>query len=653
MVTINANEIVPSKTSGLVGETGTQLTEEQARLLNYLLDALQKLQAKYHEQQELNQLDTAKVLKSLKPLLAMQKFFTEVTYQEKLAKLPLASVLSVQAETYSFIGEAYQKIHAGLGELALQTEAQISQASGLLDMAAEAQVQLKAVETSNNLTQSESEASVEGGESEAGTKRWTKASVTSLVREKLAPSAFGGKPGRLPTAIVDERIAVECVRMLGRYGPMTGEQLCSFLTLQSGIELARKTLISEVYRALRLLQLQKLIQPVKTRCGKTGGRPQNLWFLEKPGSLYYQILIDEEMQFTGSTLTGEGTASDREREAAQIRGQSEHVWGIQEVLSGLNMLVAANQRRLIKATFPPASNPNPISVSARELGLGVEVELHLEIAQWPVYLTIKKEERQRVQPDGMGRFLYQLEVANPHKRYLQTEPGITEAPANTILATTASQLETQLLGQANIDPELEEGRFSRFGSAVGSITLAWPFLLEYDRSTEGLASFGGKYGLYARLMNILATGWPTGWGDKFPIILVVVDGTANRVVALQQQIRQQLRADKLSRKKPTGWWFTRLDWFRRAGELYQEQGRLGSGREGEQQELQLNPGQIWLPLHQQITPVQLREVDYYLAGNKAKGKIKVKIKEAATDVISSVPEALTKLSALPIPARLY
>lgn len=557
------------------------------------------------------------------------------------------------------------------------------------------------------------------GGSGVARRRWSRAAVHALANEVVDPARYGGVK-RQPSTLASNSLALEIIEVLGTYGPMTVYQLHALFTLRYSLRVVApppfyfysggattattsQTLRSAIQRALQFAQLQKMVtfspvvasagwrlpsqspsysrlkQPMngsssssttpalnntgkagkgnKPRSGGGGGRPQNLWLLDKPGEVYYQELTHSSDAAGGGGVPGAIGAE-----------YTAHVFGIQQTLALFYSLCATNNRLgsldqmlQLAGTHQAEDEHDSIVVDDSVEGAAVLASpshfCRVELSHWGTALWLKQEERYKLIPDALGRLV--LDTGRSGSEEL---PGV----------------EARLLAGSNISADSEDGRFTHLGgggggSSGGSRRLVWPFALEYDRSTETAAVFGSKYKSYSVLANatIKATAWPPEWGDKFPVILVVVEGGGPaRLLALMEEIRRQVLLDKNSRKRVTGWWFTCVEWLTASlGPYLLEAGGGrggGSSTSSSTSSNKLTPTllgrsgitpHIWIPLHLRPGMADLQRFSTHLLLLLLANSTKLQQQQSIAPpsrvvVVPPAPEIASQFCSLPLPLPL-
>jgi len=475
----------------------------------------------------------------------------------------------------------------------------------------------------------EEEASVEGAEEAPGVKRWTRQSVINWINIPIEPEIYGKIIGRkthnTPLLLSTLSYVDSVVQLLGKYGPMTIYQLCAMIAIHPTAD-SPLTLYSRVQETVKLLK-HKLLLTAYPITG-WGMKNMNLWGLETPGRIFYSILNNQP------------TASHQELADKLIYTQ--HTFGTNQVLASMTATAAVATRfgvfeHIVSTVLKEkpglnTSDRTGVEVPAVKLAKSLEwsrlpknrqiAEMsfgcHIDLMRSGTALEIGQIERKSIIPDGMGRLIYDSDL---HLPTLIQACNLTE----------------------------EDADFP--GSSVSGRHY-WPFILEYDRATEGAEFFAEKVEAYSRFYNTIQTAWPLEWGGKFPVILVVVEGSPVRMLSLMTAIRTALFKIKESNpahKRLDNWWFTSADWFDQTFQQYLDPDttaiwlRQASAMRSttikaatldKAPKLQYGPDpHIWLPLDIKAERYDLQAVDNYVRG-----------------AISQFPKFMKTLRALPIPA---
>jgi|GEM_PF-1998067 len=476
-------------------------------------------------------------------------------------------------------------------------------------------------------------------------KRWTRQNVVNWVNTPLDPeklTKITGHTGRKDklTHLHNIPKVDTVVELLGRYGLMTTYQVVATLLNQENSDSTAipLSIFSRAREALRILELKELVAGTEVTGWDKGSL--KFWRLLPPGKIYNAIITDQPNP----------SAQELTAKAVQLQ----HFFGTNQVLSSIAAVaVVANRLGVFEHVVSTVLKENPRLNTSDRSGLdipAVKMAKSLEWARQPknkqptetafgcrvelmrsgTALEIGQIERKAIVPDGMGRIIYDTDLVIP-----------------------------TLIQACNLDDE--ESTFS--GSSVTGRHY-WPFILEYDRSTEGVEFFAEKVEAYSRFYNTIQTAWPLEWGDNFPVILVVVEGSPVRILTLMTAIRTalfKLQQINPANKRLGNWWFTSTEWFHEVYQAYLDPagvtawhkkvypGRTtrpkGGGRSPK-------PGtaaaavkpkiikigtepRIWLPLDTSLEKYDLLAVSKYLKGE-----------------VTQRPSKMSLMKALPLPAVL-
>jgi hypothetical protein len=170
-----------------------------------------------------------------------------------------------------------------------------------------------------------------------------------------------------------------------------------------------------------------------------------------------------------------------------------------------------------------------------------------------------------------------------------------------------------------------------FVSSQSTNRQTWSFFLEYDRATEKEERFLEKVDRYSELYNSIKTAWRLEWGNEFPTILVVTEGTPNYLLTIASRVRTrlaQIKEKKPASKRLGNWWFTNVGWFNEVFSPYLSPEKLNTwykqiypnvggrtkkpSKNPAKLELAPNP-RIWMPLDVRLESYDLKAVDRYFA----------------------------------------
>jgi len=472
------------------------------------------------------------------------------------------------------------------------------------------------------------EASVEGAEE---IKRWTRQSVINWLNVPVELP-----PSKNPLYVQTNPHVDVIVRILGKYGGLSIYQLYAMI-MNGGSVSSRSaggTIFRRIKEAIRLLEAKQLVVPRTVSSWNSVNL--NLWVLEAPGQIYYAILNDQP------------TPSAQELAVKPV--QLQHTFGTNQVLAGMAGTAAVADRlgvceHIVSTVLKENPNLNvanrtgveipPVSLikslewarqsknipRAAETAFGCQVEL----MRPGTALEIGQTDRKAIVPDGMGKIIFD-----------------SDFPLPTIISS------------CNL-----KGDEAQFPGSETNGRYYWPFILEYDRATEGAEFFAEKVEAYSRFYNTVQTAWPVEWGNKFPTILVVGEGSPVHLITLMAAIRMALakiKQNNPANKRLGNWWFTSAVWFHEVYKQYLETETLtnwgkqiypsgaksGRGRKPKA-EVTKSPGKltlspdphIWLPLDKKLESYDVKSITNYVTGE-----------------ISQPPKIMKELKALPLPAVL-
>jgi len=475
------------------------------------------------------------------------------------------------------------------------------------------------------------EASVEGAEETPDVKRWTRQSVLNWVSTPVTLT-----PSKPPVYLYSNPHIDVIVQLLGYYGPLSSYQLCALIMNGERVSnrIAPITIIDYVREAIRLLEAKQLVAPRTVSSWNSVN--VNLWVLEAPGQIYYAILNDQPTPTT--------------QELAVKVVQLQHAFGTNQVLADMAAVAALTTRlgvceHIISTVLkenPSLNVANRSGVEIPPVNLTKSLEwarqsktrkpseiagfgCRVEFMRVGTALEIGQTDRKAIVPDGMGKIIYDSDL-----------------PISTI--TQACNL---------------TGDEAQFPGSGTSGRHYWPFILEYDRATETSEFFAEKVEAYSRFYNTVQTAWPVEWGNRFPTILVVGEGSPVHLITLMAAIRMALAKIKQNNpatKRLGNWWFTSADWFHGVykqyletetltnwgKQIYPSGAKLVRGRKPKAEvtkspvRLTLSPDpHIWLPLDKKIERYDVMSISNYVAGE-----------------ISQLPKIMKELKALPLPAVL-
>ncbi len=547
------------------------------------------------------------------------------------------------------------------------------------------------------------------GEGEAETdpetekpRRVTRAKVAEMVNTPIDPQTYYRLTGWKRTKPVyissNERIP-KLTQLLAEYGALSVYQLTALLSNQDAAQTAGlkpRSILKLVRQGLSLLAYKELVITYPVASPAHPRRAVKLWQLSRAGELYYTMLTDG------------ATALSADSPDAEL--QTKHNFGTNEVVTALVAASATASRlgvieQIARQVLKAQPSLNMIEDTTANSGPGKgksegksegpgekELELpeipalvlgqinqlvrtpkpkvkalpdfalgcHLEMTGQTSLVIGNHSSRNAIRPDAMGRIVYDTELVLP-----------------------------TILKAASIEADSEEAEFT---SSTSTGRHYWPFVLEYDRATETSEFFATtKAEGYTQLYNTIKTGWPLEWGSKFPVILVVSEGSPSYLLSLITAIRTQLirlRERSPQHRQHRQWWFTCSEWFNQLFQPYLDAGyltdwyneiypaltsasvRTSPGHKSESQSQSEGEGEggsslikakakakgrlnlapdprIWLPLDTKMERAELTELSRYLkkTGSSPKNGLSL------TALPPPLPKALqtNRLRALPLP----
>ena len=451
-------------------------------------------------------------------------------------------------------------------------------------------------------------------------KRLTKAYVQAVISQPIEPSLFGAKTRyRKPIAVLDDKLALRVIELLGRYGPMTTYQLASWFLAANELVLSEaktskdgsltqvafedrfsatgkthKTLINglaglsqslrvQVQYALQHAQCVRLVscQTVASWHNRDArqkkiGHLTNLWSLERLGLAVYE--------------TQTRSKSNLVKVGAAYAHQKEHTLGIQQTLAVLNMVCAV-----------ASSSSN---VKDDETSLAITPQL--EVMAWATSIRVRVGSKRNVlRPDATGRLSLNGVSLESSGAMGQLSQLTTAAHIPGVVVPTKNS------SSGLMDTAAQEQRQAETFVVVNSSRVEWPFALEYDRATELPEVFADKYQSYAALYSqsfLSNADSPTLWQEKPPVVLTVTEGSNKHLLDMMLAVAH-LAATNKSRHRMVSWWFTRQDWLKHAYKSYMSDVILSnwelsssssndSANNGRRSDLRgdLERVRIWLPL---------------------------------------------------------
>ena len=595
--------------------------------------------------------------------LAITSLFLDPKYQPYLAELPYTEIEALHTKVYTWLISASIEIanhFASTVDLSVPAQlAPLNRTSSLdaliYSMRNSSGGDITSITTTPGMI-TPAEIAV------SSKQQWRQTQVQTLVTEPIPAKYFLGKEGlnKSALALTDSKLAVTIVKLLGRYGAMTNFQIRSLLTSMDYDKRSSQTnsLNVRVFEALHLLRFAGAITtgdsdvannptlpPAPGRVivyeksvqewGQRRGRPAVIWALGGAGQLWYKMLTKAKYVPGANSISNSFVLLP-------------HTYGIQQVLAGLRSLVNVdnqlqalpqmlNQLGLLEAATGPTNTTSATGssngVANSDTGEAEALSsrrFRLEVEEWATSLQLSHNR------GGLGTQGLLIPDAIGHLVVDSDKPQIEAA----LLATSTK-----------LDPDLDINKFAylpRYGQ------MTFPFFLEYDRDTETSLVFAEeKYPKYTDIFNAPpSSAWLPQWGTKFPVVLVVTEGSSSHLLSLVQAIIEQRRVNK-QQKAFVYWWFTTSRWFASAYQPYMDkqlsgqweqflaqQAQSSKPRKNGRKPLESQPPlghdpRCWLSLGSTVG-VKLEEIEaverYYRAGPEA-----------------ALPPLLSKMSAIPLP----
>lgn len=471
-------------------------------------------------------------------------------------------------------------------------------------------------------------------------KRLTKKLVQQIVAEPISPDLFGSAfRYKRSISIREHRLAVRVIELIGKYGPMTTYQLRAWLlatenwsgssnndsnspfnlTPDNSAANFSESLRALTTYALRHAQSAGLVSYLETpnwynpnRNSKKAGHQVKLWSLERTGLTFYQMQTQNK--------------SYLEKVGADYAKQKEHTFGAQQSLAIFNMVCATG--KLVKGIAKKLETKNddtnlitPI-IYKNSNDTDVAPVARVEVMPWGSGISVPK--LGLLKPDVLGRFVLEINDSTNTNKTL-TDEGINRL---TKAANIPPLLDYLTLKSSN--PKLEEAEQETF-TYNSRNELEWPFAIEYDRATESPEVFAtSKYPKYAELYTqsfLSATNIPAVWQEKYPVVLVITEGSNKHLIEMMREVKNQIKANK-SHHRYLVWWFTRLEWFKLAYSPYLNENNLTNWQkewltlllkknEGTDADSSKNSNNLSVSLNTTTTPAQ-RETDASNSSNEGK-----------------------------------